>query len=134
MLIGVPKEIKDQEYRVGLLPSSTRELTHHGHQVIVETMAGHAIGMDDEDYAAAGAEVVGSAADVFARAELIVKVKEPLAPEIAGSISTTTPISARLQPASWTIPAGTASSSTRTTATRISGWDTSRPMFPAIGN
>jgi len=83
MLIGVPKEIKDQEYRVGLLPSSTRELTHHGHQVIVETMAGHAIGMDDADYVAAGAEVVGNAADVFARAELIVKVKEPLAPEIA---------------------------------------------------
>ena len=66
-----------------MLPSSTRELVHHGHQVIVETMAGHAIGMDDADYAAAGAEVVGSAADVFARAELIVKVKEPLAEEIA---------------------------------------------------
>ena len=77
MLIGVPKEIKDQEYRVGLLPSSARELAHHGHQVLVEAGAGHAIGMDDEDYVKAGAQIAESAEDVFARAELVVKVKEP---------------------------------------------------------
>ena len=81
MLIGVPKEIKDQEYRVGLVTASVRELVHHGHQVIVEHNAGHPIGLDDDDYRAAGAEVVDSAADVFARADLVVKVKEPLADE-----------------------------------------------------
>jgi len=77
MLIGVPKEIKTHEYRVGLVPASVRELVHHGHQVIIETGAGRGIGMDDERYRAAGAEIVGGAADVFARAELVVKVKEP---------------------------------------------------------
>jgi len=81
MLIGVPKEIKDQEYRVGLVTASVRELTHHGHQVIVEHDVGRAIGLDDEDYRAAGAEVVDSAEDVFARADMVVKVKEPLANE-----------------------------------------------------
>ena len=77
MLIGVPKEIKTHEYRVGLVPASVRELIHHGHQVIIETLAGSGIGMDDDRYRSAGAEVVGSAAEVFARAELVVKVKEP---------------------------------------------------------
>ena len=83
MLIGVPKEIKDQEYRVGLVTASVRELVHHGHQVVVEHNAGHAIGLDDDDYRGAGAEVVDSAAEVFARAELVVKVKEPQASERA---------------------------------------------------
>ncbi|MGF1612189.1 MAG: alanine dehydrogenase [Kiloniellales bacterium] len=77
MLIGVPKEIKNHEYRVGLVPSSVRELVHHGHKVMVETKAGGGIGFEDEDYRHAGAEIVGSAADVFAKAEMVVKVKEP---------------------------------------------------------
>ena len=77
MLVGVPKEIKNHEYRVGLLPAGVRELVHHGHQVIVETDAGAAIGFDDESYVTAGAEIAASAAEVFERAALIVKVKEP---------------------------------------------------------
>jgi alanine dehydrogenase len=77
MLVGVPKEIKTHEYRVGLLPSSVRELVHHGHQVLVETRAGSGIGFDDEAFRAAGAEVAASAADIFGRADMIVKVKEP---------------------------------------------------------
>ena len=77
MLIGVPKEIKNHEYRVGLTPGSVRELVAHGHQVIVEKNAGSAIGLTDEKYLAAGAELTESAAAVFERAELIVKVKEP---------------------------------------------------------
>ena len=83
MLVGVPREIKTHEYRVGMVPASVRELVHHGHQVMVETRAGHGIGFDDPDYAAAGAEIVETAAEIFARADMIVKVKEPLAPEIA---------------------------------------------------
>ena len=81
MIVGVPKEIKVREYRVGLVPASVRELTAQGHKVLVETGAGLGIGMADADYAAAGAEVVPAAADVWARAELVVKVKEPLAEE-----------------------------------------------------
>jgi alanine dehydrogenase len=81
MLIGVLKEIKDNEYRVGLVPSTVRELVAHGHGVIVETQAGVGAGIADADYAAAGAEVVSAAGVVFARAELIVKVKEPLTAE-----------------------------------------------------
>ena len=77
MLIGVPKEIKTHEYRVGLVPGSVRELVHHGHQVIVETTAGGGIGFDDKAYEAAGARIVPTAAEVFAKAEMIVKVKEP---------------------------------------------------------
>lgn len=77
MNIGVPKEIKKNEYRVGLTPASVRELTTRGHSVIVETCAGTAIGFWDEDYSAAGAEVLPSAQAVLERAELIVKVKEP---------------------------------------------------------
>ncbi len=77
MLIGIPKEIKVHEYRVGMTPSSVREAVSHGHRVLVETQAGAGIGATDDDYRKAGAEVVGSAADVFARAEMIVKVKEP---------------------------------------------------------
>jgi alanine dehydrogenase len=81
MLVGVPKEIKDNEFRVGLVPSTVRELTDKGHQVIVEADAGVGAGLADVDYAAAGAEIVADADVVFARAELIVKVKEPLPPE-----------------------------------------------------
>jgi alanine dehydrogenase len=81
MLVGVPKEIKDSEFRVGLVPSTVRELTAAGHKVIVETNAGLGAGLTDADYQAVGAEIVPDAAQIFARAELVVKVKEPLAPE-----------------------------------------------------
>ena len=81
MLVGVPKEIKDNEYRVGIVPSTVRELTDKGHQVLVETGAGVGAGLPDGDYQAAGAEIVSDADAVFSRAELIVKVKEPLAAE-----------------------------------------------------
>ncbi len=81
MLIGVPKEIKNHEYRVGLVPGSVRELIHHGHSVVVETKAGGGIGFSDADYEAAGAAIAGNAADVFAKADMIVKVKEPQAVE-----------------------------------------------------
>ena len=77
MLIGVPKEIKTHEYRVGLTPTSVRELVHHGHEVVVETDAGRAIGLDDDHYTAAGARIAATAAEIFAAAEMIVKVKEP---------------------------------------------------------
>ena len=83
MLIGVPKEIKTHEYRVGLVPGSVREFVHHGHAVIVETKAGAGIGFDDAAYQKAGARIVGTAAEVFAAAELVVKVKEPQPQEIA---------------------------------------------------
>jgi alanine dehydrogenase len=83
MLIGVPREVKTHEYRVGLVPGSVRELAHHGHQVVVETGAGAAIGFDDHAYQAAGARILADAAAVFAAAELIVKVKEPQPPEVA---------------------------------------------------
>ncbi|MEA2989329.1 MAG: alanine dehydrogenase, partial [Alphaproteobacteria bacterium] len=81
MLIGVPREIKDHEYRVGLVPSTVRELTAKGHQVLVETNAGIGAGLTDADYQAAGAEIGPDADVIFARAEMIVKVKEPLQPE-----------------------------------------------------
>ena len=81
MLIGVPKEIKNHEYRVGLVPGSVRELIHHGHSVVVETNAGGGIGSSDADYEAAGASIAGTADDVFAKADMIVKVKEPQADE-----------------------------------------------------
>jgi alanine dehydrogenase len=81
MLIGVPKEIKVHEYRVGLTPDSVREFAVHGHKVVVETGAGGGIGRSDEDYRTAGAEIVGDAKAVFERAEMIVKVKEPQASE-----------------------------------------------------
>ena len=81
MHIGVPKEIKVLEHRVGLTPESVREICTHGHQVVVETGAGQGIGMDDEAYRRAGATIVANAAEVFAQAEMIVKVKEPQAAE-----------------------------------------------------
>jgi len=81
MLVGVPKEIKDSEYRVGLIPSTVRELTRNGHHVLVERNAGVGAGLTDADYRAVGAEIVPDADQVYARGELIVKVKEPLAAE-----------------------------------------------------
>jgi alanine dehydrogenase len=81
MQIGVPKEIKVHEYRVGLTPDSVREFVSHGHRVVVETGAGAGIGRADEDYRAVGAEIVGNASEVFDKAEIIVKVKEPQAAE-----------------------------------------------------
>ncbi len=83
MLIGVPKEIKNHEYRVGLTPTSVRECVQNGHQVIVETNAGVGIGRTDEEYVTAGAQIVKSAAEVFERADMVVKVKEPQAVERA---------------------------------------------------
>lgn len=77
MLIGVPKEIKDQEFRVGMVPASVRELVAHGHQVVVEKNAGVGIGFSDDKYHDAGAEIVERAKDIFDRADMIVKVKEP---------------------------------------------------------
>jgi alanine dehydrogenase len=81
MLVGVPKEIKVQEYRVGLVPASVREIVAHGHDVVMETGAGVGIGMTDEAYQAAGASIAGSAKGVFDTADMIVKVKEPQAVE-----------------------------------------------------
>ena len=83
MLVGVPKEIKNHEYRVGLTPTSVREMVKHGHDVIVETQAGVGIGAADAEYEAAGASVIDTAEEIFARAEMIVKVKEPQAVERA---------------------------------------------------
>ena len=77
MRVGVPKEIKNHEYRVGMTPPGVRELVRHGHAVIVETGAGHTIGVDDDHYRAAGARIATTAAEVFAEAEMVVKVKEP---------------------------------------------------------
>jgi alanine dehydrogenase len=77
MRIGVPKEIKNHEYRVGLVPAGVRELVKAGHEVFVQSAAGVGIGLDDAAYAASGAKVLANAADVYAAADLIVKVKEP---------------------------------------------------------
>jgi alanine dehydrogenase len=81
MLIGVPKEVKNHEYRVGLTPASCSELIDRGHQVLVETTAGLGIGFTDADYKARGASIAPTAAEVFAKADMIVKVKEPQAHE-----------------------------------------------------
>src|SRR5215212_11749516 len=83
MLIGVPKEIKPDEYRVGLTPTAVREYAVHGHRILVETGAGAAIDAPDADYIAAGARIAPSARDVFAAADMIVKVKEPQPAELA---------------------------------------------------
>lgn len=83
MLIGLPKEIKNHEYRVGLTPASVRELTGRGHRVLVQAGAGAGIGLADAQYVAAGASMVSDAADVFAQADMIVKVKEPQPVECA---------------------------------------------------
>lgn len=81
MLVGCPKEIKAQEYRVGLVPSSVKEYVKHGHKVIMETTAGVGINFSDDDYIAAGAEIRGTAKEIFDEADMIIKVKEPLAIE-----------------------------------------------------
>jgi alanine dehydrogenase len=81
MQVGTPRETKDNEYRVGLIPSTVRELTARGHCVIVETKAGTGAGISDDEYIKAGAEIASSDDQIFERAELIVKVKEPLAVE-----------------------------------------------------
>jgi len=77
MRVGCPREIKNHEYRVGLTPGSVREYVAHGHEVLVETGAGAGIGADDNAYRAAGAQIAKTAADVFAKSDMIVKVKEP---------------------------------------------------------
>jgi len=81
MIIGIPKEIKEQEQRVALLPSAATQLTRRGHSVIVQKNAGVGSGYRDDDYVKAGAEIINDAKDVFARADMIVKVKEPLQAE-----------------------------------------------------
>src|SRR5437870_6171093 len=81
MIIGIPKEIKQQEDRVSLLPSAAYQLSKRGHTVLVEKNAGVGSGYPDADYVAAGAEIIDNARDLFARAEMIVKVKEPLPAE-----------------------------------------------------
>ncbi|MEC4723947.1 alanine dehydrogenase [Shewanella sp. D64] len=83
MIIGVPKEIKNHEYRVGMVPSSVRELTNKGHKVFIEKNAGSGIGFTDQDYINVGASILTTAAEVFTTAEMIVKVKEPQAIERA---------------------------------------------------
>src|SRR3981189_3341536 len=83
MILGAPKEIKEQEQRVALLPSAVEQLTRRGHTVLVEKNAGVGSGYPDEDYVKAGAEIVDQAKDVFARADMIVKVKEPLPAEFS---------------------------------------------------
>lgn len=81
MIIGLPKEIKDNEYRVGLTPAGVRALTDAAHSVIVEQSAGEGSGFNDALYQKAGAQIIASADDVWAQAEMIVKVKEPIEPE-----------------------------------------------------
>ena len=81
MLIGVPKEIKNHEYRVGMTPVSVREAVRHGHKVWVQANAGAGIGATDADYTAAGAQIIATAEEIFAKADMIVKVKEPQAVE-----------------------------------------------------
>ena len=83
MLIGVPKEIKNHEYRIGLTPAGARELVAHGHQVIVQRDGGKAIGLTNEMYEKAGARIVDTAAEIFASADIIIKVKEPQPVECA---------------------------------------------------
>ena len=83
MIIGVPKEIKNHEYRVGLTPPSVKECVKHGHSVLVQSSAGQGIGASDADYEAVGANIITTAEEIFATAEMIVKVKEPQANERA---------------------------------------------------
>src|SRR6478672_5780159 len=81
MIVGVPKEIKTDEYRVAMIPVGVEELTRAGHKVLIQAGAGQGSGIADEQYAQNGAEIVANAADVWSRADLIVKVKEPLLAE-----------------------------------------------------
>ena len=77
MIIGVPKEVKNHEYRVGLTPAAANEFIQHGHTVLVETHAGEGIGFSDDDYELAGAQIIDTAKAIFSQAEMIIKVKEP---------------------------------------------------------
>ena len=77
MIVGVPKEIKSDEYRVAMLPVGAEELSHAGHSVLIEAGAGQGSGIADAQYQAAGATIVADAAEIWAKAELVVKVKEP---------------------------------------------------------
>jgi alanine dehydrogenase len=77
MLIGIPKEIKSNEHRIGLTPSGVRELVSQGHQVLVERDGAKTIGFENSHFEQAGAEIVDTAAEIFQRAEMIIKVKEP---------------------------------------------------------
>jgi alanine dehydrogenase len=77
MLIGVPKEIKNHEYRIGLTPAGTRELVEHGHDVMIQSNGGESIGLDNEQYIASGAKIIDTPEEIFDKAEMIVKVKEP---------------------------------------------------------
>ena len=81
MIIGVPKEIKNNEYRVGLVPSSVREIIQQGHDVLIETKAGLGAGISDEEYHDVGAKLVAQPREIFENADMIVKVKEPQASE-----------------------------------------------------
>jgi len=81
MLVGVPKEIKNHEYRVAITPAGVKEFVNHGHKVVIETNAGMGSAISDDAYRVAGAEIVSTAAEVWSRAEMILKVKEPIAPE-----------------------------------------------------
>ena len=81
MIIGIPKEIKNNEYRVGMTPAGVKELVGKGHQLLVEHLAGAGIGFDDDDYVQAGASILDDAKSVFAGADMIIKVKEPQAVE-----------------------------------------------------
>ena len=82
MIVGIPSEIKAQEFRVGLTPASVQELTNHGHEVLVQDQAGFGAGFDNADYSNAGAKITSTAEDVFNAADMIVKVKEPLKNEV----------------------------------------------------
>jgi alanine dehydrogenase len=81
MIVGLPKEVKDNEYRVGLVPAGVKALTNAGHKVIVQAAAGEGSGITDEEYIAAGGEILNSVEEVWSRADMIVKVKEPVASE-----------------------------------------------------
>ncbi len=81
MIVGLPKEVKDNEYRVGLVPAGVKALTSAGHRVLVETNAGDGSGITDQEYINAGGETVGTAEEVWSRAEMVIKVKEPIASE-----------------------------------------------------
>ncbi len=81
MIVGVPKEIKNHEYRVAMVPAGVRALVEHGHSVVVETSAGTGSGFSDDEYRAIGAEIVAGPGEVFARSDMVVKVKEPLPSE-----------------------------------------------------
>jgi alanine dehydrogenase len=77
MIVGIPKEIKNHEYRIGMTPAGVRELINRGHQVLVETEGGAGVGFDNASYEAVGAQIVASPEDIFAAADMIIKVKEP---------------------------------------------------------